>query len=79
MNFKNTNFYLFALLTFMPIFFICSGKCHLLFTSAAYIQVLFSLDFIIEAYTMHPDQIAHWGQSYLIWVNIVCNLGYPRR
>ena len=30
-------------------------------TSAAYIQVHFSLDFIMEAYTMNPDQTASLG------------------
>ena len=33
-------------------------KCCLLFMSAAYIQVYFRLDFIVEANTMNPDQTA---------------------
>ena len=51
-----------------------SWKC-LLFTSTAYIQVYFWLDFIMEANTMYPDQTAPLG-SNLIWVHIVCNTGY---
>ena len=30
----------------------------MLFTSAAYIQVLFRLNFFMEAYNMNPDQTA---------------------
>ena len=39
--------------------------------SVAYTQVHFRLDFFMEANTMNPDQ----GSS-LIWVHIVCNIGY---
>ena len=39
---------------------------------AAYNQVHFRLDFIMEAYAMSPDQTA------LILVHIVCNRGYLR-
>ena len=35
------------------------------FTSAAYIQVQFRLDFIMEANTMNPDQTASKEQSDL--------------
>ena len=38
-----------------------SWKCCLLFMPAAYIQVHFRLDFIIEANTMNPDQTAPKG------------------
>ena len=41
--------------------------------SAAYIQVHFKLDFIMEANTMNLYQTA------LIWVHIVCNIGYSRK
>ena len=33
-----------------------SCECRLIFTSAAYIQVHFRLNFIMEATTMNPDQ-----------------------
>ena len=60
-------------LTFnLPIFF--SLKLCLLFTSAAYIQVYFRLDFIMDANTMNPD---HTARS-LIWVHIICKIGYIR-
>ena len=36
------------------------------FTSASYIQVLFRLDFFIEANNMNPGQTAHWEQSDLV-------------
>ena len=39
-----------------PIF--CPEKCHPSFTSAAYIQVHFRLDLIMEANTINPDQTA---------------------
>ena len=43
-----------------------SQKCFLLFTSAAYIQVHFRLDIIMEANTMNPGQTAPpWEQSDL--------------
>ena len=48
-------------------------KCHLLFTSAAYIQEHFRFDFIMEAFTMNPDP----GSS----LNLDCivrNMGYLR-
>ena len=38
---------------------------------AAYIQMLFKLDFIMEAITMNPDQTALLGSS-LIWIHNVC-------
>ena len=44
----------------------------LLFTSAAYIQKSFRLDFIMEANTMIPKQSA----ASLIWVHIVCIISY---
>ena len=47
------------------------------FTSAAYTQVLFRLDFILEANTMNTDQTAPHGSS-LTWVHIVCNNSYLR-
>ena len=37
---------------------VLSWKCSLLFTSAVYIQVLVSLDFIMESNTMNPNQTA---------------------
>ena len=40
-------------------------KCFLLFTSAAYIQVHFRLDFFMEANNMDPDQTALKEQSHL--------------
>ena len=43
----------------------------LLFASAAYIQVCFWLEFIMVTKKMNPDQTAP-----LIWVHIVCNIGY---
>ena len=42
-----------------PLFFV--PKWCLLITSAAYIQVHFSLDFITGANTMNPDQTATVG------------------
>ena len=43
--------------------------------SAAYIQMHFRLDLIMEANTMNSDQTTpKW--SSLIWVDIVCNIGY---
>ena len=33
------------------------------------------LDFMMEANNMNPDLTAPFGSS-LIWVNIVCNIGY---
>ena len=41
-------------LTFIPPLFL-SWKCHLLFTSAAYIQVHFRLIFFLDANNMDPD------------------------
>ena len=35
------------------------------FWSAAYIQVYFRLNFVMEANTMNPDQTAPWEQSDL--------------
>ena len=40
------------------------------FTSVAYIQVYFRLDFFMEANTKNPDR------SSLIWVHIDYNIGY---
>ena len=45
------------------------------FTSGIYIQVHFSLDFIMKANTMNPDQTA-LEQSDM--VHIACNIGYLR-
>ena len=45
----------------------------LLLASAAYIQVRFRLEFIMVTKKMNPDQTAP-----LIWVHIVCNIGYLR-
>ena len=42
--------------SFNPVTIFLSWKYCLLCTSAAYIQVLFRLDFIMEAITMNPDQ-----------------------
>ena len=43
----------------------------ILVTSAAYIQVHFGLDFIMEANTMTPDLSS-------IWLHTVCNICYLR-
>ena len=48
------------------------------FTSATYIHALVKLDFFMEANTMNPDQTACSIRSSLIWVHVVCNIGYPR-
>ena len=45
--------------------YLLSCEYHLLFTSAAYIQVPLRLDFIMEANTMNPDQTALLEQSDL--------------
>ena len=45
---------------------IFSGKCRLLFTSAAYSQVLLRLDLIMEANNMKPDQSTPKGSGH-IW------------
>ena len=47
------------------LFSFLSWKCCLLFRPAAYIQVHFKLDFIMEANTMDPDQTAPKEQSDL--------------
>ena len=51
-----------------------SRKYCLLFTTTAYIQVNFGLDFIMEANTMNTDQTAPFS-----WVHIVCNIVYLLR
>ena len=45
-----------------------------------YIQVNFRLDFFIGANNTNSDQTAPKGSkgSNLIWVHIVCNIGYLR-
>ena len=50
-------------------------KCRLSFTSVAYIQDHFYLDSFLEANTMSPDQTVSLS---LIWVHIVCKIGYIR-
>ena len=51
----------------------------LLFSSAAYIQVHFRLDFILDANAMNPDQtVPLRGVSNKIWIHIVRNIGYLR-
>ena len=47
-------------------------KMSVFFRSATYIEVHFRLDFVIESNTMNPDPLG----SSLIWVHIVCNIGY---
>ena len=39
--------------------------------------VCFRLDYFMEANNMNPDQTAPFLSS-LIWVHVVCNLGYQR-
>ena len=53
---------------FVPIF--C--KCCLIFTSTAYIQMHFRLQFIMGVNSMNP------GQTAPFWIYIVCNKGYLR-
>ena len=61
------------ILTFIPpIFFLEKDVCFV--TSAAYIQVHFRLDFIMEANTLNPVQTA--PRSSLICVHFICNIGY---
>ena len=56
----------------LPRQYILYWKCRLLFTSAAYIQVHFRLNFIMEATTMNPDQTAPmeavWSGSILFGI-----------
>ena len=51
-----------------------SWKCGLLFTSAAYIEVYFRLNFIMGANTMSLGRIL----KSLILVHINCNIGHQR-
>ena len=48
--------------------------CCLLFTSAAYIQVQFRLDFIKEANTMNPNQTVPMGATDLGPYCLQCRL-----
>ena len=53
------------------------GQNFFVLMSAAYIQVHFRLDFFMEGYNIKPDQTA--PGSSLIWVYIVCIIGYLRK
>ena len=75
------NMPLVAILILTSSHYFLSRKCCLLFTTAAYIQANFRLDFSMEVNTMNPDQTAPFGprlRSSLIWVHIICNIGYLR-
>ena len=60
---RNNHFCAIYYLTVILPTFLCSKNvlCFLVFKSAAYIQVHFRLDFIIEANTMNPNQTAPFG------------------
>ena len=51
-----------------------SRKSFQLFMPAAYIQVHFSLDFIIKESTMYPDQTATKGKIYEFYAQIYLDL-----